>query len=84
MTDGYVQAPADNTGKKADATELTNNDGVTVERIRVDVPEGMLVSGDLLELLLTEMKVTNQLIVDGLGMNIDLEELRTALGEHQQ
>ena len=34
MADGYVQPPADNTGKKADAEELTVN-SLTVERIRV-------------------------------------------------
>ncbi len=75
MTAGYVQAPADNAGKKADATELTVN-AVTVERIRVAVPTGMKVSGDLLELLLLETRTTNDLLAQAFGLGKDLQLLR--------
>ncbi len=76
MADGYVQAPADNTGKKADATELTNANALTVERIRVDAPDGMSVKGDLLELLLFEIRATNDLIAQAFGLDRDLDALR--------
>ncbi len=76
MADGYVQAPADNTGKKADATERLNANALTVERIRVEVPDGMNVTGDILELLLSEMRATNDLLAQAFGLSNDLELLR--------
>ncbi len=76
MADGYVQAPADNTGKRADATELTDSSGSVVERIRVDVPDGMSVKGDLLELLLLEIRATNDLLAQAFSLDRDLEAMR--------
>ncbi len=81
MADGYVQAPADNTGKKADATERINANALTVERIRVEVPDGMKVTGDILNLIYREMQITNVLIAQAFGLS-DLENLRAiAVGE---
>ncbi len=75
MADGYVQAPADNTGKKADAEELLNVNAVTVERIKVVVPDSIAVGGNLLELIYSEMRTTNDLLAQAFGI-IDLEALR--------
>ncbi len=76
MADGYVQAPADNTGKKADATERTNANALTVERIRVAVPDGMSIRGDILDLLYNEMRTTNDLLAQAFGLGNDLDILR--------
>lgn len=76
MAEGYVQAPADNTGKKVDSTELTNSTGSTVERLRMVVPDGMNVSGSALELLLLEYQITNTLIAQAFGLDADLQAMR--------
>ncbi len=76
MADGFVQAPADNTGKAADADVSTNVAGLQVYRIRVAVPDGMTVSGDILDLLYSEMRTTNDLLAQAFGLSNDLEILR--------
>jgi hypothetical protein len=75
VADGVIQAPADNTGKAADADTFTR-DTSTIYRIRVASPDGMEVRGDLLELLLLEMQFTNDLIAQAFGLGVELENLR--------
>lgn len=76
MSDGYVQAPADNAGKLVDSDEITNINGTTVERLRVAVPDGMNVSGDVLDAILKEMRLTNDLLAQAFGLGSDVEVLR--------
>ena len=71
MADGYVQAPTDNTGKKVDSDETTNQDDATVERLRVSVPDGMKIAGDILSLLLREVQTTNALLAQAFGIKLD-------------
>lgn len=78
MSDGYVQAPAENTGKKVDATERTNSTGATVERLRIAVPDGMNVTGDILDLIFSEMQITNTLLAQAFGLGLDLDQLRNS------
>ncbi len=81
MADGYIRTPPDSTGKKVDATETTNGAGATVYRLRMDVPDGMKVSGSLLELIYSEMRTTNDLIAQAFGLANDLENLRNRPGD---
>ena len=74
MADGFVQAPPDAGGKQADATELTVN-GQTVERLRVSVPDPVRVTGDWFELIWRELRLTNELLAQGLGVDIEQAEL---------
>ncbi len=76
MSDGFVRPPADNTGKAVDADVNTNTDGLQVYRIRVAVPGGMTVSGDILDLLCLEMRATNDLLAQAFGLDKDLESMR--------
>ncbi len=76
MADGFIQAPADNTGKAADADVTTNSANLAVYRIKVNVPDGMSVTGDLLELLYNEMRTTNDLLAQAFGLGDDLDILR--------
>jgi hypothetical protein len=80
MADGYVQPPADGAGKKVDATTRTNADNLTVYRIRVEAPDGMKVSGDLLDLIYSEMRTTNDLLAQAFGLGKDLALLRVNPG----
>ena len=73
-TDGFIQTPPDGSGKRADATELTNDAGVTVYRLRLDVPGKVTVRGDLLELLLREFETTNMLLRQGLNISDDISD----------
>ncbi len=70
MSDGFVQAPPDAGGKKVDSTELTVN-GVTVERLRIAIPDGLIVKGELLDMILCEMRTTNSLIAQAFGLDAD-------------
>jgi hypothetical protein len=78
MTDGFIQTPADNAGKRVDAKETTNTLAQTVYQLRMDVPEGVTVRGDQLELLLLEITATNVLIAQAFGL--DLEDIRRSVG----
>ncbi len=69
MTDGFIRAPADNTGKAADADVTTNSASLAVYRIKVAVPDGMTVSGDILDLLYSEMRATNDLLAQAFGLD---------------
>lgn len=42
MSDGYVQLPADSTGKKVDTAELTRTDTTVVERQRIVLSDPVL------------------------------------------
>ena len=68
MADGFVQAPADNVGKKADTESLTTQSGA-VERIRVSIKDSVTVNSEILEQLLDEMRTTNILLAQGFGLD---------------
>ncbi len=72
MSDGTVQAPADNLGKLVDADEQTIA-GNTVERLRVEIPDEIRVNGEILELLLAEIKLTNVLLAQAFGLSSSTE-----------
>lgn len=77
MSDGFIQAPPDSTGKLVDAEQTTNSNNATVERLRVAISEGADVSGsDILQLIYTEMRTTNDILAQSFGLNVD--ELRAA------
>ncbi len=75
MADGYIQTPPEGAGKRTDADELTVN-GVTVERLRVAVPDTVKVRSDLLELILQETTITNNLLAQAFGLGEDIDVLR--------
>ncbi len=79
MADGYIQVPPDDTGKKVDATELITTSG-TVERQRVEIPDEVDVSGDLLTDILAEQRVQNLLLAQAFQINDDLDILRGEMG----
>lgn len=76
MSDGYVQAPADSIGKRVDADETTNTSGLTVERLRVAVPDGVNVRGDLLQLIYSEVQTTSYLLAEAFRLGDMLRSLR--------
>jgi hypothetical protein len=71
---GYVQAPPDSAGKKVDSLEFTDDNNLTVERLRMDVPDGIVVSGDLIEQLLSETMLTNDILAQ--AFEIEISDLR--------
>ena len=75
MSDGYVQAPSDSSGKKVDAEETTSSSG-TVERLRMSIPDQIRVRGDLLELIYQEIMLTNDLLAQAFGLGNDITILR--------
>ena len=79
MADGYVQVPVDSTGKKIDTTEFVDYSGVTKERQRMDIPNPVIVSGDILNAILIELRLNNTLIAQGLNIRDDLDLLRADL-----
>jgi nicotinic acid phosphoribosyltransferase len=78
---GYVQVPPDSTGKKIDVTEITRPDTSTVERERVDVPDGVSIKGDLAEAILVEMMLLNTLMASAFGITDSLDEMRSEIGQ---
>lgn len=77
--DGFIRTPAENTGKRVDATETINGAGLTVYRLRMDVPGEISVRGALLELLLLEIATTNAILAQGFGL--DVEDIRNSQGD---
>ena len=82
MADQFVQVPADAGGKKIEVNEIIRGDGVTVERQRNEIPDGVKLTGDVADNILRELKVVsfllNQLLsYETLSKNdIDLSGLR--------
>lgn len=81
MADGYVRVPPDSSGKYIDTTEKYNANNVLVERQRVEIPDDVDVSGDLLTQILVEQRVQNLLLVQGLNVSADVEGLRDELSD---
>ncbi len=82
MTQGYIQVPPDITGgKRVDATELLNENQVTVERQRVEIPDGVEAKGDLLTQMLIEQRVQNIILQQGLQVQDDIDALRNDLSD---
>ncbi len=81
MAEGYVRVPPDDTGKRIDTTEKLNADALTVERQRVEIPDGVNVGGDLLTRMLVEQRIQNMLLVEGMKLDDDIEGLRDDLSD---
>jgi hypothetical protein len=76
--DGYIQVPADSTGKKVDTLELATSAG-TVERQRIDVPSYVFVSGDLLANAVLDLRLQSILLAQGLNLSVDLDDVRNGI-----
>ncbi len=76
MADGTVTLP---NGAVIDNTAITRPDGTLVERQRIEVTDGVKVSGDLLAAILTELRVQNVLLASAFGVNADLDRMRDDL-----
>lgn len=83
MTDGYIQVPPDQAGgKRVETSELTRgSDFLTVQRQRVEVLDDVSFGGDLLVQLLVEDRITNLLLVEGFGLNDNIDGLREELSD---
>lgn len=66
----FVRPPADNTGKRSEASQVSEN-GDPLYRLRVEIPGEVSAGGDLLLLLLQERRATNVLLAQAFGLDID-------------
>ena len=78
-TDGYVQVPPDQSGKKIDTAELTRADASVVERQRVEIPDTIKIDSEMERLILIELRVQNVLLAQAFGITDDLDSLRNSL-----
>jgi hypothetical protein len=78
-TPGYVQVPADSSGKRVDTAEFTRHDGLTIERQNVGVPDIVTIDADVLRLLLIEARLISHLIAQACNITDNLDTLRNDL-----
>lgn len=79
MTDNFIQHQPDSTGKKIETEERVNYDGVTVHRQTTAVVGDVAVSGTALEMVLLEFQVISVLLGLGLGIDVNIDALRSGL-----